>query len=360
MADTAPCVLIMAGGTGGHVFPALAVATELRARGARPEWLGTARGIESRLVPAADIPLHCMTVGGLRGKGFADRVRGVFGALAAVWQCLGLIRRLRPVSALGMGGYASGPGGIAARMMRVPLIVHEQNAVAGTTNRLLARIATRVMTAFPIELGGERNRHVGNPVRAAIAALPDPVQRWVGREGPVRVLVLGGSLGAKPLNDVVIEALSAIPAEQRPLIWHQCGAAHEQDVQQAYRTAGIAGRVAAFIESMEDAYGWADVVLCRAGALTVSELAAAGVGSVLVPLPHAIDDHQTANARWLSDAGAAQLLPQSELSAARLTQLLTIFDRNKLLSVACAARKLAITDAAARVADACLEAADAR
>lgn len=356
MVDAAPRVLIMAGGTGGHVFPALAVAEELRQRGVQLDWLGTARGIEARVVPAANIELHTMDLRGLRGKGVVDRLRGVVAAMTAVARCVALLRELRPVSALGMGGYTAGPGGIAARLLRIPLIVHEQNAVAGTTNRILARIANRVMTAFPIGLGGDKNCHVGNPVRADIATLPAPEQRWSDRTGPLRLLVLGGSLGARPINQVIIEALSQVSIERRPEVWHQCGADHVTAVTEECARRGVSARVEPFIEDMAAAYGWADVVLCRAGALTVSELAAAGIGSVLVPLPHAIDDHQTANARWLSDNGAAMLLPQSELAAPALAKLIEGFDRQTLLQGAQAARRLAITDAAARVADACLEA----
>lgn len=351
------CVLVMAGGTGGHVFPALAVAQELRGRGVDVHWLGTAQGIEARVVPAASIELHCLAMTGLRGKALSARLLAVFKAVKAVFSSMGLIRRLRPVSVLGMGGYAAGPGGLAAKLMGVPLVLHEQNAVAGTTNRLLARLANIVLSGYPIGLGGDKNRYIGNPVRSEIAELEAPATRWQGRSGKLRLLVLGGSLGAKAINDTLLAALAMMPAEQRPDVWHQCGRAHADGLRASYAQQQLDVRCDPFIEDMAQAYAWADVVLCRAGALTVAELAAAGVGAMLVPLPHAIDDHQRANARWLVENGAGEIIEQAELSAEMLSRKLAgLMDaRDMLLGWAEAARAVARIDAAEQAADACLE-----
>lgn len=352
-------VLIMAGGTGGHVFPALAAAESFRQQGFHVEWLGTARGIESKLVPAAAIDLHCLNVAGLRGKGVKSLLKAPFQLLSATWQALRLIKQLKPVCVLGMGGFAAGPGGLAASLLRKPLVIHEQNAVAGTTNRLLAPLAKRVLSGYPIALGGKKNRHIGNPVRGEIARLPAPEQRGVGRSGPLRLLVLGGSLGAKPLNDVMPAAVAQLAESQRPEIWHQAGQAHGELVRGAYQQAGVKAKVATFVADMAEAYGWADLVICRAGALTVAELTAAGVASVLIPLPHAIDDHQTENARWLSDNGAAVLLPQSSLSAEGIAAGIKDYDANRqqLLTMAKAARALAKHNVADEVVKQCLEVA---
>ena len=350
-------VLIMAGGTGGHVFPALAAADSLRAKGVHVEWLGTTRGIESRLVPAADIPIHYLSVSGLRGKNLLSIGRGVFNLLRAFFQSLRVLRQLQPICVLGMGGFVAGPGGLAAWLLRRPLVIHEQNAVAGTTNKLLAPLATRILQGYPIGLGGNKGRHIGNPVRREIVRLPAPGQRGVGRPGKLRLLVVGGSLGAKAINDVLPMTLAAIPEEKRPLVRHQTGSATLSATEDGYRRAGVEAEVSAFIDDMAAAYGWADLVLCRAGALTVAELSAAGVASILVPYPYAIDDHQTANARWLADNRAAQLLPQEEMTQQRLLELLLRFDgdREGLLAMAEAARAVAKTDAAEQVADTCLE-----
>ncbi len=352
-------VLIMAGGTGGHVFPALAAAESLRARGVEVQWLGTRRGIEARLVPEAGIPIHYLSVSGLRGKGLRDRVRGVVNLLASLLAALQLLRRLRPRCVLGMGGFTAGPGGLAAWLLRRPLVIHEQNAVAGTTNKLLAPLARVVLQGYPIALGGRRGRHIGNPVRADIVQLPAPEQRAVGNRGALRLLVVGGSLGAKPINDLLPAVLAAMPADRRPSVRHQSGRQHLEAVQATYQQLGVAVEVSAFIDDMPATYAWADLVLCRAGALTVAEIAAAGVASILVPLPHAIDDHQTANARWLADNGAAELLPQAEMTQERLAALLQTFDgdRPRLLAMANAARAVAKTDAADQVAQTCLEVA---
>ncbi len=347
-------VLIMAGGTGGHVFPALAVARELQRRGVPVVWMGTRAGLEARVVPEAGITIDWIDVGGLRGKGLWRRLRAPFMLVHAAWQALGIMRRRRPRSVLGMGGFVAGPGGLVARLSGRRLCIHEQNAVPGLTNRVLARLTRCVMAAFPGSLA--RASVVGNPVREDIAALPPPQQRMADREGSIRLLVIGGSLGALALNRCVPEALALLAPEIRPQVRHQCGERHVDVTRAAYADAGVSADVTPFIEDMAAAYAWADLVLCRAGALTVSELAAAGCAAILVPYPHAVDDHQTANARFLVDAGAAQLLPQARMDAPALAALLDQHrDRRRLLDMAMAARALARTDAAERVADACLE-----
>lgn len=349
---------IMAGGTGGHVFPGLAVAAALGRRGAEVRWLGGARGLEGRLVPAAGIPLRRLPVEGLRGRGPAGWLAAPWRVGRALAAALAALRRDRPAVVLGMGGYAAGPGGVAAWLLGIPLVIHEQNAVAGLTNRLLARLARRRLEAFPGTLpGGE---HVGNPVREAIAALPPPRARLAGRGGPLRVLVLGGSQGAAALNRVVPEA--AAQAGVALAIRHQAGAGKEAAARAAYAAAGVEAEVVPFLDDMAAAYGWADLVVARAGALTVAELAAAGVPSILVPYPHAVDDHQAANAAWLAAAGAAWVVREAELDAPRLAGLLAqaAGDREGLVRMAEAARGRAVTDAAARVAEACLAAAGGR
>lgn len=353
-------VLVMAGGTGGHVFPALAAAKCLREQGINVEWLGTSGGIESRLVPPTGIKLHCINVAGLRGKKLSSAIKSVFQLLGSLLEVFRVISELKPVCILGMGGFTSGPGGLVAWLTRCPLVIHEQNAVAGTTNKLLSKLATRVLLGYPIELGGRRSCFVGNPVREDIALLPVPEERLGSRSGRLHVLVLGGSLGAKPINDLLPDVLKSIDSRQRPVVWHQTGQRHVDHVQELYRHVGVEATVEAFIEDMAAAYSWADVVVCRAGALTVAELTAAGVASLLIPLPHAIDDHQTENARWLERGGAGKLLVQSKLTidglAADLVELSN--DREKVLAMSIAARNLAKTDAARRVAEICMEVAD--
>ncbi|MBQ0794343.1 undecaprenyldiphospho-muramoylpentapeptide beta-N-acetylglucosaminyltransferase [Zhongshania sp.] len=350
-------VLMMAGGTGGHVFPALAVAKALAERGVTVHWLGTAAGIEARLVPAAGLPLHCLNMAGVRGKNPLFRVLAIVKAGLAVLHSMRLILKLKPFCVVGMGGYASGPGGLAAKLLAIPVVIQEQNAVAGTTNRLLAKIATLCLTGYPIALGGEKNRYIGNPVRREIAAIEAPATRWAVRSGQLRVLVLGGSLGAKPINDVVVDAWQKMTDAERPLLWHQTGRDHEQTVQRAYTDAGLEVLAEAFIDDMAAAYSWADVVICRAGALTVAELAAAGVPAILIPLPHAIDDHQRANAKWFADGGAGEIIDQKEFNAAGLLAWLlgAKAERETLLNNAEAARRLAKIDAADVAADYCME-----
>ena len=350
-------ILVMAGGTGGHVFPALAVAHVLRAQGAEVIWLGTRTGLEARVVPAAGFPVAWIRVRGLRGKGLAQRLQAPFMLALALLQSLWVMLRLRPAAVLGMGGFVTGPGGLMAWLLRRPLLIHEQNSVAGMTNRWLAPLARQVLMAFPGALPG--GRLTGNPVRADIAALPAPETRLAGRAGASRLLVLGGSLGAQALNEALPQAIARLPDGMRPEVWHQTGTQHLAAGRAAYAAAGVAARVEAFVDDMAAAYGWADLVVCRAGALTVAELAAAGIGAILVPYPHAVDDHQTGNARYLAEQGAALLLPQPDLSATRLAELLQplLCDRARLLNMARRARALAQPDAAEQVAQACLAAA---
>jgi UDP-N-acetylglucosamine--N-acetylmuramyl-(pentapeptide) pyrophosphoryl-undecaprenol N-acetylglucosamine transferase len=353
--------MIMAGGTGGHVFPALATARVLRRRGYDIVWLGTQRGIEARLVPAEGIPVEWLSVSGLRGKGVATLLAAPFRLAVALVQALRAVRRHRPRVVLGAGGFASGPGGVAAWLLRRPLVVHEQNAVAGMTNRLLARLADRVLEGFPGSFGtGVQAERVGNPVRPEIAGVAPPERRYPGREGRVRLLVFGGSQGAARLNAVVPAAIAELPESLRPEVLHQTGARGVEETTASYRVRGIEADVRAFIDDMAGAYGWADLAVCRSGALTVAELAAAGVPAVLVPFPAAVDDHQTRNARYAVGAGAAVLLPESGLTplslAAKLRELLDA-GRPRLMQMAQAARATAITDADERLADACIAAA---
>jgi len=353
-------VLIMAGGTGGHVFPALAVAAELSDRGIAVSWLGTQRGLESRVVPAAGYPLETMRVSGIRGKGVMKMIAAPFMLMIALLQALFIQLRLRPCAVLGMGGFAAGPGGVIAWLLRRPLLIHEQNSVAGMTNRWLAPLARVVMEAFPGSLSARRQAvHTGNPVRAEITRLPAPSERFAGRSGALRVLVIGGSLGARALNEVLPAAVAQLAADQSVQIHHQTGSADLESVRAAYASLAVDARADAFIEDMAAAYSWADVVICRSGALTIAELAVVGVASILVPFPHATDDHQTGNARFLADAGAAILMPQDTMSAEKLAGLLGDFSRQRdmLLEMACRARELAMPDAARRVAEHCLRAA---
>jgi len=355
-------ILIMAGGTGGHVFPALAVAECLRAQGVAVVWMGTPTGLEAKLVPPAGFPVEWIRVRGVRGTGLKRRLTAPFMLLAALVQAGAALRRQRPAAVLGMGGFATGPGGVMARLFGIPLVVHEQNARAGLTNRWLARLAARVLEAFPDSFPPTRRAQtVGNPVRAAIAALPPPAARFAGRDGPRRLLVIGGSQGAKALNELAPAALALVPDADRPQVRHQAGGQWLDIAERAYQAAGVTAQVTPFIADMADAYGWADLVLCRAGALTIAELAAAGVGAILVPFPFAVDDHQTANGRFLERVGAAVLAPQAELTPERLAALLRerLAERAPLLAMATAARAQARVEAAAQVAAVCLEQAGA-
>lgn len=356
-------ILLMAGGTGGHVYPALAVALSLKDHARDVVWLGTRLGIEARVVPAAGIPVEWINVQGLRGKGALALLVAPIRLLRATLQSLSVMRRHRPAAVLGMGGFVSGPGGLAAWLARRPLVIHEQNAVSGLTNRLLARLARVVLQAFPGSFSPRVHAEtVGNPVRREIAELPDPAARFGHRSGPLRLLVLGGSQGALALNRAVPAAIARMPDDRRPLIWHQAGERTLDAAREAYDSAAIEAELVPFIDNMADAYAWADLVVCRAGALTVAELSAAGVGAILVPYPAAVDDHQTANAAPLVTAGAAELLQERDLTATSLADLLQslLSNREQLRERATKARTQAKPCALARITDVCLELAGAQ
>ena len=346
-------ILIMAGGTGGHVFPALAVAEQLRERDWPVEWLGTQAGLEARVVPPTGIPVHWIRVKGLRGKGWLRQLLAPFMLLWALLQAAVVMLRVRPAAVLGMGGFTTGPGGVIAWLLRRPLLIHEQNSVAGLTNRMLAPLANPVLEAFPGSLA--KAVHTGNPVRADIAKLPFDASSLANRRP--RLLVVGGSLGAAALNETVPAALALLEATQRPEVWHQTGLKLIDAARDAYAAAGVDVRLDAFIDDMAQAYQWADLVLCRAGALTIAELAAVGVASILVPYPYAVDDHQTGNAQYLVEAGAAHLLPQSDMSVERLRDELALLDQPEhLVDMAKRARERAMPDAAQQVAAHCIRA----
>jgi UDP-N-acetylglucosamine--N-acetylmuramyl-(pentapeptide) pyrophosphoryl-undecaprenol N-acetylglucosamine transferase len=347
----------MAGGTGGHIFPGLAVAAELSARAVPIVWLGAQGGLETRLVPARGIALETIRIRGVRGKGVLALFAMPLRLGVAVFRACRMLRRLRPRAVLSMGGYVAAPGGLAAWLTRIPLVVHEQNRIPGSTNRLLARFARRVLAGFADALPNAE--WVGNPVRREIAQLEPPQVRLGARRGRVRLLVLGGSQGAHALNLHVPAALALLPPAARPEVRHQCGARHAEAAGAAYDRADVAATVEPFIEDMAAAYGWADLVIARAGALTLAELAAAGLGAVLVPYPHAIDDHQRANAEVLVAAGAAAMLVEDQLDPARLAAILEplLDDPGLRLGMARAARALARPDAAVRIAETCLEVA---
>jgi len=355
MIDVRP-VMIMAGGTGGHVFPALAVADELRARGIPVVWLGTKAGIESRLVPQAGYPIEWMSITGLRGKNTLTLVLAPVRIAMACWQALAVLLRRKPCAVLGMGGFASGPGGLMAWLIRKPLLVHEQNAIAGMTNSILARFANVVLQAFP---GVFKNAETtGNPVRQSICDIEAPERRFSQQQRKLRLLVVGGSLGAVKLNEIIPSALAAIDEADRPEVIHQTGLKNIESAKACYADAAVEAKIEAFIDDMPAVYEWADLVICRAGAMTVFELAAAGIASILVPYPHAVDDHQTQNAYYLERSGAAIIKQQDELSTDWLTAVIKDFSNNrtKLLEMAVAARKLAIPGSAKTIADACLTA----
>ena len=346
--------LVMAAGTGGHIFPALAVADALKARGWHIVWLGTPQGMENRLVAQHGYPLVHLNIKGVRGNGVIRLLKTPFMLLKSVMQAKATIRREKPAVAVGFGGYVGFPGALAARLCGVPLVVHEQNAIAGLTNKLTARFAARVLQAFPGAFAdSEKLETVGNPVRQQIAALPEPSARYSARTGPLRLLVVGGSLGAQVLNQTVPAALALLSAEQRPTVVHQSGEKHLAALEESYRAAGVTATPRAFIEDMAAALADADLVICRAGALTVSELAAVGVAGLFVPLPHAVDDHQTANARFLTDVEAGWLVPQSELSADWLADFLSSLSREELMRRAENARARGMTQATERVVAVC-------
>ncbi len=350
-------VMVMAGGTGGHVFPALAVAEWLREQGAELIWLGTRNSFESRVVPEQGIEMEWLDIKGVRGTGLLRRLMAPFQLLRALFQAMQVIHRIRPTVVLGMGGFVSGPGGLMAVLMGVPLVIQEQNRIPGLTNRLLSRIAHRVFEAFPGSFDSVKAEACGNPVRREIEMMEPPEQRFAGRSAPMRLLIIGGSLGAQALNETVPAALTLLAESIRPVVRHQCGVNHVAATEAAYRDANVEAEIHPFEENMAEAYGWADLVICRAGALTVSELAAAGLAAVMVPYPHAVDDHQTLNAHFLVDAGAALLIPQHEMDAQRLSkELKTLFEQPSYLrDMSVIARTLAKPAAAACVGRACLQ-----
>jgi UDP-N-acetylglucosamine--N-acetylmuramyl-(pentapeptide) pyrophosphoryl-undecaprenol N-acetylglucosamine transferase len=348
----------MAGGTGGHVFPALALARLLRARSYDVVWLGTRRGLEARVVPQNDFPIEWLSVGGLRGKGITTLLAAPFRLVHALVQALGVMRRHRPIVVVGLGGFVTGPGGVAAWLTRAPLVIHEQNAIAGFTNRRLAPLAREVLTAFPNSFdAGTQARAIGNPVRQEIFNVPPPAERFAQRSGAIRVLVIGGSLGAMKLNAVVPFAIARLAGSVNLEVRHQAGERWIESARKSYDEANVRADVKPFIEDMAEAYAWADLVICRAGALTVSELAAAGVGAILVPFPHAVDDHQTHNAQYLVQEGAAVLIHDRDVTAERLAEELQRLctGRGKLLAMAERARLLARPRAAEDLADSCLK-----
>jgi UDP-N-acetylglucosamine--N-acetylmuramyl-(pentapeptide) pyrophosphoryl-undecaprenol N-acetylglucosamine transferase len=349
-------LMVMAGGTGGHVMPAMAVADELKKQGWRIVWLATEGGMENRLIADKGYDVAMIRMSGVRGKGVMRWLGLPFKLLRACLQSRKALLQYQPAVVLGMGGFAAFPGGLMARLQKRPLVIHEQNSIAGLTNRTLARIATRILAAFPSAFGDQAEL-VGNPVRTDIAAIQQPEQRFFGRTGPLRLLVVGGSLGATALNEVVPQALTMMPLAERPRVIHQAGTKHIEQLKENYRMAGVEAECRAFIEDMAEMYAWCDLVICRAGALTIAEVSAAGVASVLVPFPHAVDDHQTHNAHYLTEHGAAVQVPQSKLSPRHLSEMLAGFNRASLQEMAEKARALGRPEATKSVASVCMEVA---
>lgn len=345
-------ILIMAGGTGGHIFPALAVAHQLRDAGWRVVWLGNPDGMEARLVPQHGFEMVWVKFSALRGKGILCKLLLPLNLLRGFWQGLQAIRQVKPDVVLGMGGYITFPGGMMAALTGVPLVLHEQNSVAGLANRVLAGVADRIATGFPGVF--KKGAWLGNPVRPEIAAIAPPAERMAGRNDALRVLVIGGSLGAAALNEIIPQGMARLTAEELPQIVHQAGEKHLDALKANYAAAGVPAHCVAFIDDMAGAYEWADLVICRAGALTVAELAAAGVASILVPYPHAVDDHQTGNARFLVNVGGAFLLPQTDMTPDSIA-LIRNYSRGQLQEMAEKARSLAKPDATADVAALCGE-----
>ena len=345
--------LIMAGGTGGHIFPGLAVAQALRARGWRVHWLGTPGSMESRIVPPQGFAFEAIDFSGVRGKGLTTLALLPLRLLRAFWQALAVVRRVRPDVVLGMGGYVTFPGGMMAVLAGKPLVLHEQNSVAGLANKVLAGVADRIFTAFPSVL--KKGQWVGNPLREAFLAQPEPAVRFAGRSGPLRLLVVGGSLGAKALNEIVPQALALIPAAERPQVTHQSGAAQIDALRAHYAAAGVQATLTPFIDDTASAFAQADVVVCRSGASTVTELAAVGAAAVFVPFPAAVDDHQTTNAQFLVQAGGGWLVQQRDLTPGGLAQMLQNMERSALVQRAQNAKKMQKTEATAAVVAACEE-----
>jgi UDP-N-acetylglucosamine--N-acetylmuramyl-(pentapeptide) pyrophosphoryl-undecaprenol N-acetylglucosamine transferase len=347
------CALIMAGGTGGHIFPGLAVAEALRERGWRVHWLGNASGMEATLVPPRGFPFETIDFSGVRGKGLTTLALLPLRLLKAFWQSIQVIRRVQPDVVVGLGGYITFPAGMMGVLLGKPLVLHEQNSVAGMANKVLAGVADRVFTAFPSAIKGAH--WVGNPLREAFLNQPEPAARFAGRSGPLRLLVVGGSLGAKALNDIVPQALARIPVDSRPRVTHQSGAKQIDALRANYAAAGVEADLTPFIEDTAQAFADADLIVCRAGASTVTEIAAVGAAALFVPFPAAVDDHQSANARFLVDQGAGQLLPQKDMTPERLADLLQKAERAALVAQGEKARMLAKTDATAQVVAACEE-----
>lgn len=346
-----PCALIMAGGTGGHIFPGLAVAEALRERGWRVHWLGAPGSMESRLVPPRGFTLETIAFGGVRGKGLKTLFLLPLRLLRAFWQALQVVRRVQPDVLVGLGGYITFPGGMMGTLLGKPLVLHEQNSVAGMANRVLAGIADKVFTAFPNVF--RKASWVGNPLRAEFLRQPAPAERFAGRNGPLRLLVVGGSLGAKALNDTVPQALALIPSAHRPQVIHQSGEKQIDALRANYTAAGVLAQLTPFIDDTARAFAEADLIVCRAGASTVTEIAAVGAAALFVPFPHAVDDHQTTNARFLSDNGGAWLVQQSALTPASLAQKLQTLQREQLLGMAVKAKQMEKTEAVAAVVSAC-------
>lgn len=359
MINTPKKYVMMAGGTGGHVIPGIAVAQELRKRGDEICWIGTPTGIENQLVPAQNIPFYPVDIKSLRGKGVFRILSMPFMLLKAILQARGILLKLKPDGVISMGGFVAGPGGIAAWLLGINLYVHEQNAIAGLTNRVLARFAKKVFIAFPhtkkLNIESDKVIQTGNPIRAEIMAIAAPGMRTIGSHPRLRILVLGGSLGAKAINEAVPQALALLPSDKKPEVWHQTGKAHLAQAQQSYLDNKIEANVVPFIDDMAKAYQFADIVICRAGALTVSELAAAGIASILIPFPHAVDDHQTVNAQFLTRTGAAILVEQHNLTPQGLADLILKYIEHpeKCLEMAIRARALAKTNATVQVVAAC-------
>ena len=345
--------LIMAGGTGGHIFPGLAVAEELRARGWRVHWLGAPGSMESRIVPQHGFPLELIDFSGVRGKGLATLALLPLRLLRAFWQALQVVRRVQPDVVVGLGGYITFPGGMMGVLCGKPLVLHEQNSVAGMANKVLAGVADRVFTAFPDVL--KKAQWVGNPLRAAFTRQAAPSERFVGRTGPLRLLVVGGSLGAQALNDIVPRALALIPAENRPVVTHQSGATQIDTLRANYQAAGVQAELTPFIDDTASAFAAADIIVCRAGASTVTEIAAVGAAAIFVPFPFAVDDHQTTNARFLVNAGGGWLVQQSDLTPEGLAKMLLNSERTALVDIAEKAKNMQKINATREVVAACEE-----
>jgi UDP-N-acetylglucosamine--N-acetylmuramyl-(pentapeptide) pyrophosphoryl-undecaprenol N-acetylglucosamine transferase len=343
--------LVMAGGTGGHIFPGLAVAEALRARGWRVHWLGAPNSMEAQLVPPRGFPLETIDFGGVRGKGVKTLVFLPVKLLRAFWQSIQVVRRVRPQVVVGLGGYITFPAGMMSVLLGKPLVLHEQNSVAGMANKVLAGVADRVYSAFPEVL--KKGEWVGNPLREAFLRQAEPEQRFAGRSGPLKILVVGGSLGARALNEIVPQALARIPEPNRPRVLHQSGAKQIEELRANYAQAGVEAQLTPFIDDTASAYAEADLVICRAGASTVTELAAVGAPALFVPFPHAVDDHQTTNAKFLVDAGGGWLVQQRELTPDTLATMLITLTRDELLQRAVAAKRMQKTQATEQVVAAC-------